>query len=385
MRIILKACCFFFALFLLILKEYWTLFFFDSSTPAPLLGAMVYISAGLLGIAIFLNKLTKIEFLVLVLALIAFILKRNISFPLIALTTISSKDIDLKKIIQFHFAVSITLFFIVLALGMVDLMPSTKVVDTRITDGYRIIRHNLGFGSANGAFLFFFPILTSAIFLLENRYYKVITFPILFLFIHIIYMNTLSRTGFYSSIFLFILLIISAFGKFRTNKFQGFILKNIIVLFLTLSIIVAMFFNTPKWNSILALRPNYWLVHLLQGVYKFNLWGYPWNEKYRLQISEIPLDNSFLSMILSKGAIFSIIIYLFYFFGIKKILGQGAYKSLIILFAILTFSFFENTLFIVAFNISFFILYHSIHNNNNNNKIESKDGNSQNNSLLLAQ
>lgn len=290
----------------------------------------------------------------------AFFISRNVSFPLIALTLFASKEINIIRIIKIHLGISLILFTLVIGLAVFDFMPSTNIIDTRNIDGIHVLRYNLGFGSPNGAFIYYLPILTSAIFLVRNLYLKVIIYLVLFSVAIAIHYYTLSRTGFFSSIVLFVLLWILPFAKFEKLSFFRFIFKNIIAFFLLITLLIATLFNNPTFNEILAFRPGYWLLHFLQEVYQYNLWGYPWNPYYQDLVSSVPMDNSYLAMVLSKGIIFSIFIYVLYKIGLTKLIFHQQYKKIAISLAILVFGLFENILFIVGFNISLFILYHEI-------------------------
>ena len=357
-RYALKYFSFFSALTLLIFKEYWSLFFFGRQVP--FLSEIVFITSLLLALSVFLTKLYTFEMGVLILAFFAFAISQNISFPLISLSIISSKDIGLKTIIKFHLALSIFLFITVVISNSLGWMPSTDQLDFRISNGKYLTRYNLGFGGANGAFLFYFPIITSAVFVSESKYCKWVNYTLLLLFALIINNYTLSRTGLYSTIAFYLLLFTIPKIKFENYKTVSFLIRISLLIFVLLSILSALFLNNSIWNERLALRPSYWLVHIMQKVYTYNFWGTPWNSNYQELITRIPLDNSFLAMILAKGAIFSLFVFLLYFYGLKTLLNENDGKSISIILAILLFSFFENTLFVVAFNISYFILYHNI-------------------------
>ncbi|MBN1969110.1 MAG: hypothetical protein JW870_07060 [Candidatus Delongbacteria bacterium] len=379
MRLIIKNVCFFAALFLLILKEYWTLFFMNSEPI--LLPEIVLFSAFLLGVAIFLTKLAKVEIIILCLALMSFIITKNVTFAVISLALFSSKNINTKLIIKIYLLISSVLFLSILVFATLDLMPSISAIDTRIVDGKTLLRYNLGFGSPNGPFLFFMPIFLSTSILYSQKLANTVLYSILIIIVLIINNYTLSRTGFYSSFSFFILLLGFHLFHFERYSLIRFVLKNIIPVLILVSISIALFMNTPAINSILAHRPGYWLLHITGEVYTYNLWGYPWDDEYRRLITEIPLDNSFLSMILSKGAIFSFSVYLFYYKGIQGLLKAKENNYLAAILTTLIFALFENTLFVIGLNFTFFILYHSYLDE----KKRKYEQNTQNNPLLLVE
>ncbi len=259
-------------------------------------------------------------------------------------------------------------------------MPSSFSIDSRIVHGHRLTRYNLGFGSANGAFIFFFPILTSALYLINDKRNLLITYPLLMGVILLIYYFTKSRTGFITSILLFVIMPLQANVRFFNLKVLKLILRNIVLVFIIISVLIAVFLSMSIYNELLAYRPGYWLIHLLQGVYHYNLFGYPWNEYYQGMVTKIPLDNSYISLVLAKGLIFTFIIYLFYYKGMALLLKFRETKSIIIILSIFVFGLFENTFFVVGFNISLFIIYHIIHLE----YIKGNENDSKKDSLLLA-
>ena len=271
-------------------------------------------------------------------------------------------------------------YFLIVSLNLFDFMPSSFLVDTRIVQGHQITRYNLGFGSANGAFIFFLPILTSALYLTKAKKNLLIVFPLLIIAVSLIYYFTLSRTGIITSLFLFLMLILPGKEKLLSSKILKGILKNVVLVFILISIAIAVFLSLTFINELLAFRPGYWLIHILQGVYHYNLFGYPWNEHYQSLVTKIPLDNSYIGMILAKGLVFSFLIFAYYYKGMAVLLSNKELVSIIIILSIFIFGLFENTFFVVGFNISLFIIYHSI----NLDYDKKQKFNSKEDTLLLA-
>lgn len=206
-------------------------------------------------------------------------------------------------------------FILTILLGILNVIPISE--SYRTIDGESQIRTSLGFPNANAAFAYFIPIVLSGIYLFKNnKLFSIITIIIAIT----IYRFTMCRTGFYLSV---IIIFINLFIKnIDYKKFN----KNIFMICFVISILLALFFGTTKYNTInelLSFRPWFCYQFLKLGISKWGL-GIPDN---------IILDNLFFKL-LANYSIFGIILYYYIYKNGRKICSKDKY----LLYAMIFFS-----------------------------------------------
>lgn len=224
-------------------------------------------------------------------------------------------DEDNNEIVKVIFKSLSMVFILTILLGILNVIPISE--SYRTIDGESQIRTSLGFPNANAAFAYFVPIVLSGMYLFKNNK----LFSIIAIIIAItIYRFTMCRTGFYLSV---IIIFINLFIKnIDYKKFN----KNIFMICFIISILLALFFGTTKYNTInelLSFRPWFCYQFLKLGISK---WGHGIPDN-------IILDNLFFKL-LANYSIFGIILYYYIYKNGRKICSKDKY----LLYAMIFFS-----------------------------------------------
>ncbi len=228
---------------------------------------------------------------------------------------------DDKKIISLFTIISIISFISIILAGEMGL------VDVVYSDRDGIFRKSLGFGHVNTPFIYYIGIIFGLYYLFGDKKMKLTLIYIITTIIAIyIFIETNSRTGLYLySAFI----IISLFYNKKINKYISKIAPFSFILFLIISILIALVYGNDYNNEInllLSSRPSF-SAYYIKNFLWFNLLG-------NNIVSHYVLDNFYLATIVKIGFI-GFITYAYIF-----IKGSILYKKddkiiLIIIFVLL--------------------------------------------------
>lgn len=232
------------------------------------------------------------------------------------------------KFLKYYAISSIVLFIGTIFLNFVGVLENNY--SSRIIGDVSILRNNLGFAHVNAAFMYFLPIFLSAL-LITSKSNRKFLFPIVAVLSAIIYYYTRSRTGILIIVLAF---IFYAFKGLFTKKRIKSLLKYQYIIFTVIPILMAIKLGSnfsSGLNESLSFRLFYWkyyLDHLGISISGQDV------------LTEYPLDNMYLTYLISYGII-SYIIYLVVFMkSYKKFKDNKLVLITITLFNI--YSIFEN-------------------------------------------
>lgn len=309
---------------------------------------------------IFTNKITRKELIKITLLFIVGCFSTIVIDEVNIIITILASIYFLKtddKIITKYFLLSLSSWYIlVIILYSLGILDSNNLI--RITQDENIIRNSLGFSHVNQTFLYFLPILFSSYILYFDNNKK--KFNILFLILStILFIITNSRTGFFSVLIFILVININTIKKRRKSRCE--IISFIYLLLTILSIYFVKEYGSNGSNyinSLLSLRP-YYLYYYLNNNSLISLVGGAF-------ITNIPMDNVYIYLLLEKG----IIIYLFYLFIYYFYFSKCDYDNKImnIIIVSLIYGLFES--YIVLPSINFILIIMLIKLIKNNKKKE---------------
>lgn len=336
---------------LIVLKRYASIFQFEKITSLIFL-----LTFTLLVFSTLINKINKIEILLILLSALTYLFTRSSEFLIMILYLIASKNINQNNYITFLFFISFFSFIVIIALNYINLVPS-QTIHYRLIDNIKINRDDLGFGNPNSAFVYLIPIITSYIYL---RYEKwcVLDTILYSCTIYAIYTITLSRTGLLINISSIVLIFL--YKKTKISNILNFSIKYSPIFLILLSLIVSILLHDSKTlNSILSNRPYIWGDYINNSFNIQSILGQPLPPHE----SRLPLDNSYIPLVVYKG-IFHFLFFIFLFiFGLKNTTDKKIYT---LSFYILLYSMFENTLPNLEFNPVLVLLYRNITPNERN-------------------
>lgn len=230
---------------------------------------------------------------------------------LLALTLINC---DIKDFIKKFMISSSVMYIVTICLYFFGILNDNYLI--RITsDGYSI-RHSLGFTHPNSIFMFYIPIVLCAYLLENNKKKFYIIFTILSL---VLYKLSLSRTGIYCIIILFVLDILK--NKLNYKK----IIKWIPLVFFCVSYFLAIKYGASKndsFNIILSNRPYLWN-RIIKSANIFTIFG-------SNVLSDLYLDNFYLAMVYRCGLYSALLYYFILIFGIRNINNNKVYVSILV-------------------------------------------------------
>lgn len=292
----------------------------------------------------------KISMLLLALLFgITYIFSRNAEFLIIVLYLLLSKTIKVEKYCFYYFLINIIFFSIVLICNKFGFIHSSDIY-YRLVDGMKENRNDYGFGNPNSVFVFMIPIFTYYIYrrfdcwnILDTIFYISLN--------TLVYSLTLSRTGLLVNIIalIFIYLIKT---KLRYSVKLG--IRCLIFFTIIASVLIAYHgHDDVVLNYLLSNRPMYFWEYLSENFSYTSILGQPVENDF----NSLPLDNSYIPLLIYKGIIPVTFVVLFYFYGLKKVTKDSIY---IISLYILIYSIFENVLLNIEFNLSLFLIYSEI-------------------------
>lgn len=295
----------------------------------------------LLLIYLFNLKIKKEKYLFIIIVMIFgtidFIITKEIDvFMSLLLAFIYLFDDGDKLFIKHFFISSCILYILTIVMVILNIIQNVEFV--RLVNNNLTIRNSLGFVNPNHAFTFLTPIIITFYLKLKNsdknKWYLLLILLINFL----IFMQTDSRTGFYS-IIIFVIFIFfdNIIKKIMSPKF-----KYIYIVMTIVSIVIALLwgYKGSFLNNVLTNRPVIWNRHVTK--FPIKLFGN----------SNALIDNCYLWLIYRHG----LIMYLFYFVIYYKSTSYFLKnKKLFISFLIvMIYSLFENTV-NYAFNPMFIL------------------------------
>lgn len=237
--------------------------------------------------------------LIIVISFIIFFMHKDDNIFLYSLLGLVLINEDNKEIIKTIFVSLVIIFILTIILGMVNILPITEAY--RTIEGEAQVRTSLGFPNANAAFAYFIPIVLSGIYLFKKDWRFNIGALVSAI---IIYSFTKCRTGFY------LVIILLMFNFLKKKEISYKFSKNSFIVCFIISILLAFFFGTTKYNSInelLSFRPWYFNQFLNQGVFAWGL-GIPEN---------LILDNLYFKLLANYSIVGFCLYYYIYKLGSK--------------------------------------------------------------------
>lgn len=349
----LNKIAFSLALILIISRKYMMSFIDPNIDINSIKSLLFYSSIGILGlIFIFDSKKSISEIALVFVCGILYILNREGAILLMVLLAVAAKKIDDKYIVKNYLIISV--IFLIAVILIFNLFPWLK---NNNQIHYRYIaktnssvpRMDYGLGNPNSVFYRMIPIYGAYIFL-RFKNYNLIDRLILFGSVFFIYKTTYSRTGF---ITIFAgLIVVEIIRMVDIKKFKPLaILAKISPMILAfMSIILGTVFYKNSWlNGILASRPKYWNVYLLQEGNFLKPFG---NSYDAIVKSLYPLDNSYVYAITTLGLVtFALFMYILYK-GIGSFIEKDKKAYLVVLVMFLIYSFGEELLLDSAYSFA---------------------------------
>lgn len=273
---------------------------------------------------------------ILMISFVIFILYKEDNvflYALVALLTLGDSE---HEIVKMFFYSGVIIFGLTILLGWLDFLPMNDVY--RTIDGETDIRISLGFSNANAVFSYFLPIVLAGIYLFDkNKKYNIL----ILIIATILFSFCKSRTGYY------LILMAVGLNYFRKNKFIFKINTKSFLMFLIISVLLALLFGNSKYNfvnMILSSRPWCYLNYLKLGPL---VWGQGVPEN-------IVLDNLYLRL-LANYHVIGLGLYYYIFVGGAKLCQENK-KILFGSFFILLYGVFEAVT-VVNFVIVIFLRY----------------------------
>ncbi|MDX7425546.1 hypothetical protein AB7W80_11930 [Providencia rettgeri] len=346
-QFIIPNLIFYISTLLIISKKYSSLFDYPEITKSLLAANILILFTGL-----FFQSLKKIEIALLIASSITYITTLNPEFIILVLYLLNSKKISKEKYINLIFIISFLYFLAIVLLNHLNILPSQDI-HYRLIDNIKENRDDLGFKNPNSVFLYFTPIALCYIYKRFERWNYIDTMLYIAV-IYIIYSISLSRTGLaVNSISLISIYLI----KLIPNA-MSLLTKNSILIFSFITLIIAVYFYDDYiLNYALSNRPYIWNSYLSNELSFQSVIGQPLEDKENL----LPLDNSYIPLLIYHGFFYIIFIFYLYLTGLNK--KKIEPQVFILSFYILCYSLFENVLFNLEFNITLVLLYLSIRNN----------------------
>lgn len=237
--------------------------------------------------------------IIMVISFVMFFLYKDDNIFLYAILGLVLVGEDNKDIVKTIFISLIIIFLLTIILGMLKVLPITE--SYRTIEGEAQIRNSLGFPNANAAFAYFIPIVLSGVYLFKKDW----KFNIISLISAIaIYNFTKCRTGFY------LVLIILGFNFLKRKEINYKFAKKSFGLFFIISVLLAFFYGTTKYNGInelLSFRPWYSYQFLKQGIF---IWGHGIPDN-------LILDNLYLKLLANYSVVGLFLYYYIYMCGSK--------------------------------------------------------------------
>ena len=202
---------------------------------------------------------------------------------------------DFKEFLKKYSIASIVMYVATIILYLIGILKDNALI--RYTENGISYRHSLGFTSPNSVFLFFLPIVLSQYILFKNKNKFFFVFGGISI---VLYGLSLSRTGMYCIVLLFI--IDKILRKINLEFIKKIMPIFPLILFIS-SVLIAIYFGESKHNEfsiLLSNRPYLWK-QIITNCDIFTLFG----SKTQL---DVLLDNFYLAIVYRLG-LFSVITY----------------------------------------------------------------------------
>lgn len=279
----------------------------------------------------------------LIISLFFIITQMDVNFYLSVIFTCVIFKKDDKSFIKVFLITSICLFLSTILLNSIGILESNNLV--RYKEDEMIIRYSLGFEHPNSVFLYFLPIALCSYYIFYN---KKIYYVILIIVSSILYGLSDCRTGYIC------ILLIPLFHLFISNKLLNknifkFIIKNSILIFTFITIIISIKYGYDQLNTVSSLlsgRP-YYLNYYIENKKIFTLFGGNFIEDY-------VIDNFYLYMLVQLGLFGIYVFYKIYKDGMKYLLTDKKYVVILLVFCI--YGLLETNVIIGSINFLFPIL-----------------------------
>ena len=261
------------------------------------------------------------------------------------------KEFEPKDIIKSYLIINLFYFIITIVLNKAGILESSKLYYT----SNMVIRDDLGFGNPNRAFLSFYLIWISYLYI-KFETYNIKHRIILITSAIIMYNITYSRTAFITIVLTMIIVEIIRIVDIKKNHIIIALIPTIIVS-ITLFIGYRMN-NSIIMNEILSKRPQLWNLFLNNDMYKINLFGYDNNIiEYMSRGSKLALDNSYIYILFKNGIVTFLMIIGIYTLMLYMYGKYNKKKEVIIITSILIYSFGESILTDISTNITLIYIY----------------------------
>lgn len=366
-NIYLKEILSYICVFFLVSKYYTDIILkgMHSLTPKIFLLGALACSVFLLGIKLLTKQVYKIEIFIGSIFIIQFLITGNTLFLLSYIFSIALSQVEFKKIMKCYFLINISYFLAMIILADKRLIP----ID------YVGIRSDLGFKNPNTAFISFFMIWSSFLYLylqskecnichkkvqsegLNLNLFKGLGIIALSIFPLIVYSETKTRTGLLTIILIFIFTImINILEKKNVSlKFLGYIPQLLTLLSVGLALLCG---NNWIFNKLLSDRPKYWDSYLTHWKYGLNLQGYDNNIRDIVFAERLPLDSGYIFGLYVGGLILFIIFIKLISLSITQLIKEKKMSEVVYMVSILIYSFAETILLDVNTNPALILIFY---------------------------
>mgnify|MGYP004481197525 FL=1 len=279
-----------------------------------------------------------------ILSTISVIVYKDVNLLITFILALTLINCDIKEFLKKFMISSSIMYIVTITLYFLGILNDNYLI--RITSEGHIIRHSLGFTHPNSVFMFYIPIVLCA-YLVDDKKKR---FYIIFSFLSLIlYKLSLSRTGIYCIVILFIL----DFFKDKINYKK--IISWLPLLFFGASYFLATKYGVTKNNAIsilLSNRPYLWN-RIIENANVFTIFG-------NNVLNEVYLDNFYLAMVYRCGLYSTLLYYFILIMGIKNINNSKVYVSILIF---MIYGLAESNTLIGSINFTLaFLLYSIIYN-----------------------
>lgn len=319
----------------------------------PIVGITVFLFGLFLALNLIVSKVTKSDIILLIFGGLTFILCKEQLLLIYIIMAISAKNIDNDKIIKYYIGFNLLFLLIVVIGNTIGIIPDTTDLHYRIINGVQKIRHDFGFGNPNAMFFYLMPIYTGYIYIRYEKY-NWIDRILLWSVAIFVCVTTYSRTGF--AVIMLGLIMVEIFKQIDILKinFIKILFTNIPLILILVSLFIGFVFATsPKLNSLLSARPEYWNKYL-SGMSIFG------SSKSSSMFYTYPLDNSYVYLLSLYGILVTIFFVLITNFSLNKFIEQKDYKFVIIATMFFLYGFGEDILFSTSLNFTLILMLKNI-------------------------
>lgn len=344
-----------FTLFIILLRRY--IVFNLEQTPIFTKSAVIlfYLSVILLILQFLIIREHNItEITIFLVSCVLYVFTKEGAILVLILLSISIKNIDDEYVVKNYLIMNAIFLIIVVLIGnyLPDMIKISEV-HYRLKDGIYIERNCFGLHNPNLAFLFSIGIYAAYIFLRFDKY-NLTDRIILLLGTFFIYKVTLSRTGFITMLAGLVFVEIVTRIDLKKYRSVAFLIKSLPIILWGGSVAIGVLFSKNEFmNVLLASRPKYWNMYLIQEGNFLNLFGNSYSLEMKLQN---PLDNSYVYLTVMLGILSVVFFMILLYKGLDILIKQNASKYVAVVVMLLVYTFAENILFEAGFNFTIILL-----------------------------